>query len=57
MAPSGRQRYAVLGAFDAITHELIQVSNTSYITAETVCQLRQKIAAAGMSTGSTIWLQ
>jgi len=55
-AASGRQRYNVLGAFNAVTHELIQVSNTSYITAETVCQLLVKIAALGLGTPITLVL-
>jgi hypothetical protein len=43
-APSGRQRFNVLGALNAMTHELITVSNDAYITAESVCQLLEKIA-------------
>jgi hypothetical protein len=38
-APSGRQRFNVLAALDAISHELIMVTNESYINAESVCQL------------------
>ena len=34
-APAGRQRFNVLGALNAITHELITVTNDTYITAET----------------------
>lgn len=55
-AASGRQRYNVLGAFNAVSHELIQVSNTSYITAETVCQLLRKIAASGLGIPITLVL-
>lgn len=43
-APSGRQRFNVLGALNAITHELITVTNDSYITSQEVCQLLQKLA-------------
>jgi transposase len=43
-APSGRQRFNVLGALNAITHELITVTNDTYITAESVCSLLEKIA-------------
>jgi len=43
-APSGRQRFNVLGALNAITHELITVTNDAYITAESVCALLEKIA-------------
>jgi hypothetical protein len=30
-APSGRQRFNVLGALNAITHEVITVTNLTYI--------------------------
>lgn len=42
--PSGRQRYNVLGAIDAITHELITECNDKYINAESVCVLLSKFA-------------
>ena len=32
-APAGRQRFNVLGALNAVTHELISVTNDTYITA------------------------
>jgi hypothetical protein len=35
-APSGRQRFNVLGALHAITHQLITVTNESYINAISV---------------------
>ena len=44
-APAGRQRFNVLGAIDAITHQLVTVSNDSYINAQSVCDLLRKIAA------------
>ena len=53
---SGRQRYNVLGAFNAVTHGLIRVANDSYITAETVCELLRKIAAAHIGEPITIVL-
>lgn len=43
--PSGRQRYNVLGALDAITKELSMVTNNTYITATEVCELLRKISA------------
>jgi transposase len=43
-APSGRQRFNVLGALHAMTHELITITNDAYITAESVCALLEKIA-------------
>ena len=50
---SGRQRFNVLEAINAITHELISVSNHTDVTAETVCELLRKIAAAGLATPIT----
>jgi len=41
--PAGRQRFNVLGALDAISHELITITNTSYINAQSVCDLLVKI--------------
>jgi transposase len=43
--PSGRNRYNELGATDAVSHDLITVCNTTYINAESVCELLIKIAA------------
>jgi transposase len=42
-APSGRQRFNVLGALNAITHEVITVTTLPYINSESVCQLRYKL--------------
>jgi transposase len=55
-AASGRQRYNVLGAFNAVSGELIRVTNTSYITAQTVCELLNKIAKLGLNTPITLVL-
>ena len=44
-APSGRQRFNVLGALNAITHEMITVTNDTYITSQSVSALLEKIAA------------
>jgi hypothetical protein len=43
-APSGRQRFNVLGALNAITHELITVTNAGSITSQEVYQLLQQLA-------------
>jgi len=53
-APSGRQRWNVLGALNAITHQLVTVTNETYITAEEVCTLLHDIAA--MHVNQTITL-
>jgi len=55
-AASGRQRYNVLGALNATTQELIRVTNHTYVTAETVCELLRKIAALGLSVPITLVL-
>jgi transposase len=44
-APSGRQRCNVLGAFNAVTQDILTVTNTTYITALAVTQLLSQIAA------------
>ena len=51
-ASAGRQRFNVLGALNAITHELILVTNDTYIAADSVCALLRKIAALPMRIGS-----
>jgi len=43
-APSGRKRFNVLGAIDAISHEMTVVTNTDYINSCSVCDLLKKIA-------------
>jgi len=42
-SPSGRQRYNVLGAFNAISHELITVTNDSYINANSIIALMEQL--------------
>lgn len=46
-AASGRQRYNVLGALNAVTHALVTEINTTYINAESVCALLRKLASLG----------
>jgi len=53
-AASGRQRYNVLGAFNAVSHELVGVTNSTYVTAQTVCELPRRIAALGLGTAITL---
>jgi len=43
--PSGRKRFNVLGALDYASKNLVTVTNLTYITAETVCQLLTVLAA------------
>jgi len=55
-SPSGRQRFNVLGALNAITHEMITVVNDTYITSESVCTLLEKLAALKLGIPITIFL-
>ena len=47
-AASGRQRFNVLGAWNAITRELIAVTNTTVVNTETMCELLRQVAAQGL---------
>jgi len=55
-AASGRQRFNVLGAWDAVARRLIAVTNTTVVNTETMCQLLRKIAAAGLTGPITLVL-
>lgn len=55
-APAGRQRFNVLGALNAITHELILVTNDTYINANSVCDLLRRIATCGLTVPVTLIL-
>jgi transposase len=54
--PSGRKRYNVLAALDAVTHRVIRVSNHAYINAQSVCALLRKVAAARLNGPITLVL-
>jgi transposase len=54
--PSGRKRYNVLAALDAITHQVIRVSNHAYINAQSVGTLLREVAAAGVGRPITLVL-
>ena len=47
-AASGRQRFNVLGAWNAVTRQLITVTNITVVNTETMCELLRKIAAVGL---------
>jgi transposase len=55
-APSGRQRFNVLGALNAITHELISITNDTYITSTQVCELLEKLADSYVGIPITLFL-
>jgi hypothetical protein len=54
--PSGRQRFKVLGALNAITHEVIMVTNLTYINSESVCQLLYKLVDLRLPVPMTLVL-
>jgi transposase len=55
-SPSGRKRFNVLGALNAITDEVILVTNDSYITAIQVCELLHKLKELSLSIPMTLVL-
>lgn len=55
-APAGRKRFNVLGAIDAITHELITITNDAYINAQSFCDLLRKIAELNINGPITLVL-
>jgi transposase len=55
-AASGRKRYNVLGALDAVTHRLVRVTNQGYINAESVGSLLRAVAGASVGLPITLVL-
>jgi len=55
-AASGRQRFNVLGAWNAVTRELIAVTNTTVVNTETMCELLRKLADLGLTGPITLVL-
>jgi len=55
-SPSGRKRFNVLGALDFATKELVTITNLTYITSETVCQLLTTLATQYPGTPITLVL-
>jgi transposase len=53
---AGRKRYSVLGALDAVTHDVIRVCNDGYVTADTACALLRALAGSGSRVPITIVL-
>jgi transposase len=47
-AASGRQRFNVLGAWNAVTRQLVAVTNTTVVNTDTMCELLSTIAAQGL---------
>lgn len=55
-AASGRQRFNVLGALDAVTKQVIVVTNTAVVNKQTMGELLRKIAAVGLKEPVTLVL-
>jgi transposase len=53
---SGRQRYSVLGAWNAVTRELVSITTAGTVSAETMSALLVKIAALGLQGPITLVL-
>lgn len=51
---TGRQRFNVLGALNAVTKEVVTVCNTTYINAESVIELLFKLRQRFLETGIPI---
>lgn len=55
-APSGRNRFNVLGAINAITHDLVMVCNDSYINSGSMCELLWKLYMMNLNIPITLVL-
>jgi len=55
-SPSGRKRFNVLAALEAVSKDIITVTNETYINAESVCQLLAEIAKLGLDNPITLVL-
>ena len=55
-SPSGRKRFNVLGAINAVTKEVVTVTNETYINAESFCQLLLKLTQLKLTIPITIIL-
>ena len=55
-AASGRQRFNVLGAWNAVTRQLVSVTNTTVVNTETMGELLRKIAALELKGPITLVL-
>jgi len=55
-SPSGRKRFNVLGAVNAVTKEIITITNETYINSETICQLLFKLNNLGLNIPITLIL-
>ena len=54
--PSGRHRLSVLGALNAVTHQLLTVTTDAYINSQHVCRMLYQLAALGLTVPITVVL-
>jgi transposase len=47
-AASGRQRFNVLGAWNAVSRSFVSVTNTTVVNTDTMCELLRKLVALGL---------
>jgi transposase InsO family protein len=55
-AASGRQRFNVLGAWDAVSRTLVTVTNTTVVNTDTMCELLRAVTARGYAGPITLVL-
>jgi hypothetical protein len=55
-AASGRQPFNVLGARNAVTRQLLAVTNATVVNADTTCELLRRIAAESSAGPVTVVL-
>ncbi len=55
-AASGRQRFNVLGAWNAVTRTFTTVTNTTVVNTETMCALLRKIGPQRLAAPITVVL-
>lgn len=53
---SGRQRYSVLGAWNAVTNQLVSITTDATVSSQTMCALLEKIAALNLQGPITLVL-
>lgn len=53
---SGRQRYSVLGAWNAVTNELVRITTAGTVSSDTMCDLLRQIAALRLTGSVTLVL-
>ena len=54
--PAGRHRLSVLGALNAVTHQLLTVTTDAYINSQHVCRMPHQLAALGLTVPITVVL-